>query len=268
MTGAASEDKDQQYIRSDRIGWSAAAEKKASNSTNDDDESDDDDDDDEVKWQWKWAFNTSLELDKNSTSDLSILKASDLQSFILSAFSIELNKKYIASKTKPATPNTSEVGRIDVLRARAMFPFSKGADYEMGLKTDHELLIIKLTANDNPSVSRLKEDGSEATGGIKGQKERWSSIDDDLDEKVTRLKKKIATIQQNTIPEIHFDPPIESFVDEIVQFLGFNKSYGEGWRTALKVAVNGCFDKGLNQTLVKFKLRDIGLVPGNYLDFK
>ena len=129
---------------------------------------------------------------------------------------------------------------FSLIRMKTIFPFVKGTEYEMSLETMDELLIVKLVSKSEkePTEDRVKE--------------RWSSIDEVANNEPA-AKKAI---------NIAIDPPLESFAKEIHQFLGYNKNYGDGWLTALKVKIVG------NWTNEKASLQlvDLGLVPGNYCE--
>ena len=106
----------------------------------------------------------------------------------------------------------------------------------MSLQTPDDLLVVKIGPSQAPEMPE---------GG------KWSSIDDLADESVE--KKEVA---------ITFDPPLDSFVKEIYQFMEYNKNYGDGWLTALKVKIVGSWTK----KVATVHLADIGLIPGNYCE--
>jgi hypothetical protein len=118
-----------------------------------------------------------------------------------------------------------------------VFPFVKGTEYEMSLESSDELIIVQR------KVEEVKSDSSDT-------KERWSSIDE-----------LTASAPPKSI-ELSLEPPLEEFSKQVLQFLGFNKNYGDGWLTALKVKVYGSWATGTGKVILK----DLGLVPGNYVE--
>ena len=130
----------------------------------------------------------------------------------------------------------TDIPPFNFTRVKTIFPFVKGTDYEMSLDSGDELLIIDFK----------KEEMSQTP-----IQERWSSIDGMPSDNEERKQLNIS-----------LDPPVEPFCGDIKQFLGFNKKYGDGWVTALKIRVYGNWTK----QSAKIVLRDIGLVPGNYIE--
>ena len=136
--------------------------------------------------------------------------------------------------------SSADLQPFNFQRVKTIFPFVKGTDYEMSLESGDELLIIDF------KMESLKETPIQ-------DQERWSSIDGMPGENLNEDQKQLA---------LTLDPPLEPFCGDIKQFLGFNKKYGDGWVTALKIRVYGNW----KTQSAKIVLRDIGLVPGNYIE--
>lgn len=134
---------------------------------------------------------------------------------------------------------------VSLYRVRTVFPFVRGTDYEMSLESNEEVLVFSTSKKDNA------DDGDESpTTKLQG---RWSSIDDfaETDERVL-----------STVEHMKWEPDAETFANQIHQFLGFNKKYGDGWITAMKIKVAA----GSETRVVKVWLKDIGLAPQNYTE--
>ncbi|KAI8895161.1 hypothetical protein BC833DRAFT_623282 [Globomyces pollinis-pini] len=184
------------------------------------DDNDDDDSDDEKDWEWQWSYFTISDKKSIATVDITDFKYSVLH---------QLHGLF------------KEKLKLDVLefyRAKTVFPFVKGTDYEMTLESSDELLVFSTIKSIEPP---------------KDMNSRWSSIDDLGSSKKPKDLKKVL---------LEFEPPLDDFCKEIIQFLGYNKNYGDGWLTALKVRVFGSWKTG--KAIVK--LKDLGLVPGNYIE--
>ncbi|KAJ3305305.1 hypothetical protein HDV03_001598 [Kappamyces sp. JEL0829] len=121
-----------------------------------------------------------------------------------------------------------------ISHAKTVFPFVKGTEYEMSLEASDGILLV--------TVAESTSDPSAGLGN-----ERWSSIDE--------------MSVPNQELQVLLDPSIDVFEKEIEQFIGYNKNYGDGWSTALKVKIFGNWDK----QLIKVILIDIGLIPSNYI---
>jgi hypothetical protein len=119
-----------------------------------------------------------------------------------------------------------------ILRARTVFPFQKAAESEMSLESDEQVIVLEETP---PKQST----------------ERWSSIDE--------LSSTAPVI--SSITKLSLEPSETEFRYHCVSFAEFLKKYGDGWRLALKIKVYGT-DSGH----VKVQLRDLGIVPSNYIE--
>ena len=133
--------------------------------------------------------------------------------------------------------SSADLPPFSFTRVKTIFPFVKGTDYEMSLESGDELLIIDFNQKDMPDTPI---------------QERWSSIDGIPEEGE----------DEPAVLTLTVDPPVDPFCGDIKQFLGFNKKYGDGWVTALKIRVYGNW----TTKAAKIVLRDIGLVPGNYIE--
>ncbi|KAJ3271430.1 hypothetical protein HDV01_006636 [Terramyces sp. JEL0728] len=205
---------------------SAKAEKEQS-SEEQEEEYDSDDSNTDEDWEWGWSY--SMNKARKSVTkgkEKKPVETADLDTTLIP----KITKQLQAMVTQPDLA-------VKVYRARTIFPFVKGTDYEMSLESPEELLIVSI---DKPKAPKEET------------KERWSSIDD-LEEKKPVAQKSV---------NLKMEPPAESFYKEIEQFLGYNKNYGDGWLTALKVKIYGNWTLGVSLVVMK----DLGLVPGNYIE--
>ena len=124
-----------------------------------------------------------------------------------------------------------KASKIRISHAKTVFPFVKGTEYEMSLEASEELFLVSLSSNE--IAEQVKE--------------RWASIDE-----------RDSTQSETTII---LDPPVETFEKEIEKFVAYNKTYGDGWSTALKVKIFGNWES----RQIRVILIDIGLIPSNYI---
>ncbi|KAJ3320177.1 hypothetical protein HDV06_005654 [Boothiomyces sp. JEL0866] len=189
-------------------------------------ESDDSNTDED--WDWSWSFNVNKAKKPTPAKgkEKKPVDLADLETTLIP----KITKQIQSLVTQPDMA-------VKIYRARTIFPFVKGTEYEMSLESPEELLIVSIDKPEPPKEEK---------------KERWSSIDD-LEEKKSVPQKSVS---------IKMDPPAEAFHKEIEQFLGYNKNYGDGWLTALKVKIYGNWTLGVSLVVLK----DLGLVPGNYIE--
>lgn len=131
---------------------------------------------------------------------------------------------------------STELRSFSLIRAQTVFPFVKGTEYEMSLEAQDELLLL-----DHKQEEKKPEP----------LYERCASIDEFVTDQVPKRELKLS-----------LEPDVEEFVQQLVQFLKFNKKYGDGWSTALKVKVYGSW----SSASAKIILKDLGLVPRNYVE--
>ena len=73
-------------------------------------------------------------------------------------------------------------------------------------------------------------------------------------------------------PEFNFkvplllDPEPDLFASHIREFVEYQKIYGPGWITVLKLQVRGVIDATHPKKRLKVCIQDIGLVPSNLLE--
>lgn len=139
-----------------------------------------------------------------------------------------------------ALANTGNLNKISGLKCyRTIFPFVKGTECEMSLESADEIIVLE-TIEPEKSGDSSKTD----------QNVRWSSIDSN------------GINTQRRSLQLTLDPSAEVYVKEMQQFLNYNNNYGDGWVTAIKIKVYGSWEKDT----AKFILKDIGLIPANYIE--
>ncbi|KAI8914679.1 hypothetical protein BC831DRAFT_554570 [Entophlyctis helioformis] len=261
-------------------GGGATAEDGGDDDDDEDDEDDKDDSGIKVQWEWTWSFKAPRS-STVSKSALAALKAKDLDAAVLPLLVKHLEQHVNAA----ATAASSDAKVLKAYRVRAVFPFIKATEYEMSIDSGDELVVFALKDKQEPA--HVDDGGktsvplkTEADGGKGQQMGRWMSIDDELadDSPVRTSAAKASASDSKTIDALMFEPPVEDFAKEVKQFLGYNQSYGASWLTALKVKVKGKWTSSASAApatavgaigddgLAKISLRDLGLVPGNYVE--
>jgi hypothetical protein len=120
---------------------------------------------------------------------------------------------------------------VKISKFKVIFPFEKSQECEMSLIQNQMLLGV---CEVEPTDSTV----------------RWSSIDQ------PELK-----LDQQLNP-LTLEPPTIEFIQLIKSFQEFLGKYGQGWVLCVKVTILGKDDA----TVVK--LRDLGLVPVNYIEIQ
>lgn len=187
-------------------------------------------------WKWSWNYNNVKKQKKIGIycypSLLLLIQTLVPPLLDINHFKLTL-LAFLNATLQDKLPNLD----LEVSYGKTIFPFVKGTEYEMSLESPDELFVISTKAG-KPLAPKEKS------------KERWSSIDE-IGEPETMSKKDVSII---------LEPPVDNFVHEVDQFLGYNKNYGDGWLTALKLKILGNWES----KKIRVQLVDLGLVPGNY----
>ena len=159
-------------------------------------------------------------------------------------------------------------------RAKAIFPFQKVSEAEMSVRAAETLIIITTHSPASAVTQHAKE----------SPMSKWGSIDEFSDQKTTSsasdaLKKsQDLVLTDKSVVELESEPGGTEFAEQVAFFWDFLEKYGAAWFIGLKVLTT-CFPKPLsnlqvrlygkvgdNSLKVKVKLRDLGLVPANYVE--
>ncbi|KAI8806157.1 hypothetical protein BJ742DRAFT_817749 [Cladochytrium replicatum] len=167
--------------------------------------------------------------------------------------------------------------------AKALYEFAKMTDSEMTVaegdyifvvrieKSEEEDIVDGRTEDPPPKNGEEDQPNSEAGGpvsklnesdGSQALSDRWCSIDE-VPEALAKSKEKQSL-------QIVTEPDREEFGAQIRQLIQYQKLYGTGWVTGVKLRVKGkgkAADWGEEVTgKVKITMQDIGLLPDNYLE--
>ncbi|KAI9202336.1 uncharacterized protein BJ171DRAFT_183228 [Polychytrium aggregatum] len=187
--------------------------------------------------------------------------------------------KHVDGSANAATAAAIHTPESDTLSAKAPNSTAQpaAAASDLPASTNHSSGL--------PSAKRDSLRGSEPTnlntGNNAGQSEerdRWASVDD-LDESgMGALVDSGNSVdsQHNILvssdpsgdsdiqalfpfKEVEFEPEASVIGTKLREFVGYQKAYGEGWLTGVKLTIRG------SQARVKIRLLDLGLIPGNYV---
>ncbi|OAJ42586.1 hypothetical protein BDEG_26029 [Batrachochytrium dendrobatidis JEL423] len=238
------------------------------------------------------------------------LKLSDLDSILLPTLVHTLEKElgYIPDVTPTASTTQSSVHaqvvdtpvyRLKVHRMHAVFPFVKATEYEMSMESGDELIIISKHAGDvKPHTDDeyftesldavIVKDTDTAIGKDTDAMEtkdsnkkvisgRWTSIDEleDVDTLLGARSSSTSTTPSKYLTRenmtITYSPAVDELSLKVQEFLDYNRSYGAGWLTGLKLRVYGKWEDPTpaiesRKAIITIQLCGIGLVPGNYCE--
>ncbi|KAJ1342547.1 hypothetical protein BSLG_002865 [Batrachochytrium salamandrivorans] len=251
------------------------------------------------------AMSTTARPRSLPVTSTSILKSSDLEDIVLPLIASAITKRLGRTSIMGGNSNSgvsSDTAMLTTRRLRAVFPFVKAAKYEMSIDAGDEVIVLDWPQREadgdffsDAPTPMVSDDGVVSEQCRSGQEKgdaRWASIDEfDLPAAPAASKANdLVYILSSDNVSITYVPPIDEIAAQIVEYLGYNKSYGAGWLTGLKLRLYGKWDTAVSTVVseddaaagstryvsnsrlsayhasVSVRLRGIGLIPGNYCE--